>query len=151
MASEWDPQTVQLCAVQQSVEEEALYHSHPVQGMLSDVVTDVILPSISAIYRQDDSTRYVSHVQVMSEDRPVPRTFESKSRHTNITPADLSNKWLIGLQTAKQTLHATTQRFARSAILPLSRRYRASVPLAYGHHEYAEASFQVEGRQGGSS
>jgi hypothetical protein len=84
-----------------------------------------LLPDISAIYHDSCHARYISQVQVLSEDKPPPRTFESKSRHTEVTSTDLSNRWLIGLSTAAQTLKATTQRFARSAILPLSRRYRA--------------------------
>ena len=38
---------------------------------------------------------------------------------------DLSNMWGIGLSTAKSTLSVTTQKGIRSAVMPLSRRYRA--------------------------
>jgi Reverse transcriptase (RNA-dependent DNA polymerase) len=58
------------------------------------------------------------------DDIPIPKTFTSVKRHSSITPADLSERWLIGAEQAKQTLMNTTQKYVRSAILPLSRRYR---------------------------
>ena len=54
----------------------------------------------------------------------APKTFISTDRHSNTTPEDLSETWGISVQQAKLTLDATTQRHARSAIMPLSRRYR---------------------------
>eukprot|EP00980_Cylindrotheca_fusiformis_P014813 scaffold4027_cov56-Cylindrotheca_fusiformis.AAC.1 len=53
-----------------------------------------------------------------------PRTFVSSQRHSNTTPEDLSEVWGINLDQAKMTLEATTQHHTRSALLPLSRRYR---------------------------
>ena len=37
----------------------------------------------------------------------------------------LADRFGIGLERARQTLKATTQRGTRSALLPISRRYRA--------------------------
>ena len=51
-------------------------------------------------------------------------TFESSDRHTDITPTNLSERWGISIQQAIKTLKKTTQRFLRSAVLPLGRRYR---------------------------
>ena len=51
--------------------------------------------------------------------------FQSKERHSTITPADLSERWYIRLGKAAQMLKVTTQRLMHSAILPLARRYRA--------------------------
>ena len=42
-----------------------------------------------------------------------------------MTPEDLSERWLISLRQAKETLKHTTQRIVRSATMPLARRYRA--------------------------
>ena len=53
-----------------------------------------------------------------------PRTFISKQRHTNTTPEDLSEVWGISVDQARMTLEATTQKHVRSALMPLSRRYR---------------------------
>ena len=58
-------------------------------------------------------------------DLPIPNVFQSSARHTSVSPEDLSEHWFISLKTAKETLRRTTQRFLRSALLPLSRRYRA--------------------------
>ena len=58
-------------------------------------------------------------------DIPELRTFESKERHTLVTPQDLSERWYIGLGQAASTLKKTTQRMVRSAIMPLARRYKA--------------------------
>ena len=56
---------------------------------------------------------------------PTPRTFVSKERHTNITAAELSERWLIGLIQATDTLKKTTKRIVQSEVLPLGRRYKA--------------------------
>ena len=73
-----------------------------------------------------------SHVQVAEvttpptpQDVPLARTFQSKERHSTITPSNLSERWYIGLGQATQMLKVTTQWLMRSAILPLARRYRA--------------------------
>ena len=61
----------------------------------------------------------------LSDDQLLaPKTFISTERHSNTSPEDLSETWGISVQQAKLTLDATTQRHARSAIMPLSRRYR---------------------------
>ena len=71
-----------------------------------------------------------SHVQVAEvtvpstlQDVPSAQTFQSKERHSTVTPSDLSERWYIGLGQATQMLKATTQWLMRSAILPLARRY----------------------------
>ena len=73
-----------------------------------------------------------SHVQVTEvttpstlQDVPSARTFQSKERHSTVTPSDLSERWYIGLSQATQMLKVTTQQLMRSAILSLARRYRA--------------------------
>ena len=61
----------------------------------------------------------------LSEDKVMePRIFLSGDRHSNTTPEDLSEVWNISIEAAKLTLESTTQHHARSAIMPLSRRYR---------------------------
>ena len=57
-------------------------------------------------------------------DVPIPSAFQSTDRHTDISPEDLSERWGISIPTAIKTLKKTTQKFLRSAVLPLSRRYR---------------------------
>ena len=55
----------------------------------------------------------------------VPHTFMSQDWKSFVDPDSLSDKWLIGRQQAQQTIQVTTQRGIRSAVLPLSRHYRA--------------------------
>ena len=52
-------------------------------------------------------------------------TFKSIKRHNDINEETLAENWCIGPIKARSTLEATTQNFKRSAILPISRRYRA--------------------------
>ena len=59
------------------------------------------------------------------DDIPARRTFVSHDRHSSLTAESIAEAWCIGIKRARQTLTATTQRGVRSAILPLSRRYRA--------------------------
>ena len=49
----------------------------------------------------------------------------SQDRKSFVDPDSLSDKWLIGRQQAQQTIQDTTQRGIHSALLPLSRHYRA--------------------------
>ena len=53
------------------------------------------------------------------------RTFISMERHKKANIDTLVENWCFGPRKALATMHATTQRGTRSAILPLSRRYRA--------------------------
>ena len=79
------------------------------------------------------SIRLINNVKVSAtdaerhrmEDVPDLRTFHSKARKTSVDPRDLAEKWGISFAKAAKTLKATTQRMLRSALLPLSRRYRA--------------------------
>ena len=49
-------------------------------------------------------------LSVVLNDIPSPRTFVSKECHTSITAAELSERWVIGLSQATDTLKKTTQR-----------------------------------------
>jgi hypothetical protein len=53
----------------------------------------------------------------------------SATRHSIVTPEALSNKWRIGLDTAKNTLKVTTQFGIRHATHPLKRRYRTDMVI----------------------
>ena len=61
------------------------------------------------------------HAPLKSPDElPSAPTFQSKSRHSSVTPEDLSERWLIGLKKAKDTIKNTTQQILLSALLPLA-------------------------------
>ena len=53
------------------------------------------------------------------------RKFISSERNSNTTPEDFSERWSISVAQEKLTLKATTQRLKQSAVIPLSRKYRA--------------------------
>ena len=57
----------------------------------------------------------------------VQKIFLSSERHTNTTAEDISKRWSISVAQAALTWKATTQRLKRSALMPLSRRYRADI------------------------
>ena len=63
-------------------------------------------------------------IDIGTDDVPERMTFQSKGRHTDVSPEDLSERWVISVRQATETLKRTTQKFIRSAILPLARRYR---------------------------
>ena len=64
-------------------------------------------------------------VDAGTSDAPTLYTFQSTNRHSDVTASDISERWGISLAQANKTIKATTQKFLRSATLPLSRRYRA--------------------------
>ena len=75
-------------------------------------------------------SRLVSSVRVHAplkspDELPSVPTFQSKGRHSSVTPEDLSERWFIGLKKAKDTIKNTTQCILCSALSPLARRYRA--------------------------
>lgn len=88
-----------------------LYNVNPSLIMLKEL----FVQNIVSHSEQDDL-----HLDV-----PVRNTFISMDRHTTKSSQSLASLWGIGPLRAKATLRATTQHGSRSAILPLSRRYKA--------------------------
>ena len=60
----------------------------------------------------------------MGADVPERRTLVSRDRHSQVTEDILAERFGISPKTARATLAATLQNRTRSAILPLSRRYK---------------------------
>ena len=61
----------------------------------------------------------------LSEDEILPpKTFLSANSHSNTAAEDLSEVFQISAEQTQMTLDATTQHHVRSALMPLSRRYR---------------------------
>ena len=71
------------------------------------------------------SNRCIMATYSLGDDIPARRTFVSSDRHNQASADLLSELWHIGPKRAKATLDATTQNGIRSAIMPLSRRYRS--------------------------
>jgi hypothetical protein len=79
---------------------------------------------------QNIAARSIAEVRVQGDsahldDVPLRRTFVSNERHLQVTAEEISERWRIGLTQARDTIKVTTENGTRSAILPLSRRYRA--------------------------
>ena len=100
----WDPQNVDITQQDSSPYLEAYGASMAGIGEVSRVLTPQGLASELASI-------------------PQVRQVES-SRHSAVTAESLSRKWKIGLDTARATLRVTTQQGIRTAISPITRRYR---------------------------
>ena len=91
---------------------------------LEEKLAEMVPRYIAEVIRYDDSL----------EDIPTRQTYISTERHIKMSAEVLADRFGIGLERARQTLRATMQRGTRSALFPISRRYRAklsvgSIPL----------------------
>ena len=64
------------------------------------------------------------------------------NRHSSPTPETVSRLWNVGLETAQQTLRATTQQGIRSAVHPIFRRYR--VDYLHFYRKRLHATFHTD-------
>ena len=124
--AEWNPRDVQFPSIERPVEEGMYSARIKATSCIFDLSKpDFDTRSISQII----SERLIAEVNVevdeLSPDVPLPKTFATSKRHSGISAQELSDRWFIGLAQAYETIKVTTQNFIRSAVLPLSRRYRA--------------------------
>jgi hypothetical protein len=111
--TEWNLHTMRLASTQSAEAETEFCDTEP--GLLQ----------ISSVYCWREMAEVMSNQRTISAvDVEARKTFISKDRHPAISSEQLSERWNIRLNQARQTLKVTTQRGVRSAILPLSRRYR---------------------------
>jgi len=132
----WDLHRVRFpessCTVQEEIEMQRLIGGVRVScvGVSWEEPTNEKLSEAEIFNMDGVLSRLISSVKISKvvqvQDVPAARTFESKERHTSVTPEDLSELWLIGLGQARETLKRTTQRIVRSAVMPLARRYWAN-------------------------
>lgn len=66
----------------------------------------------------------------------------TRHRHTPISPEAISRIWNIGLDTAQRTLRGTTQDGVRTAIHPITRRYR--IDHLHLHRQRLNATFHKD-------
>ena len=137
-SSHWNPQEVRFPGITQTEVEEiesrgiAMVESNPSVEAITEFDDSYHKPlrvfDIRAFNARVMKSKVIStniSQGPLSEDEILPpRTFLSTKRHSNTTPEDLSEIWNISVEQAKLTLEATTQNHIRSAIMPLSRRYR---------------------------
>jgi hypothetical protein len=120
----WNPREVQFPQPTHHVEEE----HYPVYEIGSVGTFNLSTTDGSEHITRTIVERLISEVRASGEERPdvpLPRTFTSDKRHSGVSAKDLSERWFIGLSQAQETIKVTTQNCTRSAVLPLSRRYRA--------------------------
>ena len=109
---------------QDSTEEYVMYDMNQIIHRLISSVQVYAAPPLATTGGASGARARVSGVEV--QDVIAAHTFESKERHTSVTPQDLSECWCIGLWQATETLKRTTQRIVRSAVMPLARKYQAN-------------------------
>jgi len=83
-------------------------------------VSDVCVSELHEVYLHEFDLLQESPTHIISQIR-------TSERHHGVDASLLSLKWGIGLQKAKDTIKYTTQQNVRSAILPLTRRYRTDL------------------------
>ena len=132
----WNPGQVTLGQTQR---EEVLTHIKSVHVHVDDSGFNTLDKFMYSSHIRDDNIQMHEVNPVMRalcelgtlqteyslNDIPQKNSFISHQRYNKLTAEDLAENWCIGLIKAKATLGATTQYFKRSAILPISRRYRA--------------------------
>ncbi|KAI2511702.1 Reverse transcriptase (RNA-dependent DNA polymerase) [Fragilaria crotonensis] len=144
--SPWDPHAVQFPEPAHRVEEGRLANRvsaiqrGDVNGDVNSRCCNDPWCDTPCLCLRSITERLIAEVRVpeVLTDVPGRRTFVSQERHSSVTPEELSERWCIGLTQARNTVQVTTQNAVRSAILPLSRRYRADRvferPLLRGHY-----------------
>ena len=105
---EWNPENVTMSKVQTRQTDD-------IEDGLKERMLAKVPHTIAEIMRYDGDL----------EDLPTRQTYTSYERHAKLSAEVLADRFGIGLERAKATLKATLQRGVRSAILPISRRYRA--------------------------
>jgi hypothetical protein len=152
---DWDPQNVRFPKASRTVEEEVSRTIGAVrtQGGDYDVAEsnndeEIKLFDIGGLSQRliasIKTTRQTSQVEV--QDVPQLKTFQSKGRHSSVSPESLMERWQCGLEAATETLKRTTQRLARSAVMPLARRYRADRVFQTKRLDGMWASDTMDGR-----
>jgi len=129
---DWDPNSILFPRHQKNMVIKSIQRGtrpNLVMGYeTQEIVRDNIHPTVELV------NRLVYNVQVNST---------SSERHHKITAEELARKWAISLKTAERTLSATTQYGIRSAIMPLSKRYRAG-KLLLRHTQKLKTTFYTD-------
>jgi hypothetical protein len=146
----WDPSVVKISATQSKSRMETSelrsltvnVSSVQVEESNRSLSTHRCLSNISNTLDDRNFTeKMISQVNVISveppfkEEEPVmggpPRvinSINSETRHSSVTPEEVSRKFRCGIETAKKTIEKTTQRGIRRSLNPLHRRYRTYHP-----------------------
>ena len=109
----WDPRSVDLAMPSRDPYDDA----HEDIALEIGLVSSACDPRLMAQRLADER-----HVRNITTDR-----------HSSVSPENLSKKWMIGLESARRTLRVTTQQGIRTAINPITRRYRVDNLALHRH------------------
>ena len=103
------------------------FYKESIRQYIDPSSDEAILSEVNSVLVSfhEDSKTHIKATYAFGKDIPARKTFVSNECHRKITSDLLSEMWHIGPKRAQATLDATTQNGSRSAILPLSRRYRS--------------------------
>ena len=122
-APHWDPSTLQMPV---TTDSDAKYRTVYALSGLSESGT--LLGNLtSSLDARNLYALYSSVVTVPDASTGTAYSIAATvtgERHSSVTPENIARMWNIGIETAKRTLHVTTQRGVRTAVHPLHRRYR---------------------------
>jgi hypothetical protein len=123
---DWDPNEMVVPRYDINALEKSDVHS----DIYDDEAGDEIYNPVSFTRRLIASCRVRTipqkrTVQEILTDVKSPPNFTTENRRADVSPQALADRWLIGLAQATLTLKSTTQRYMRSALLPMGRRYKA--------------------------
>ena len=121
---DWDPHNVCFPSCSgQSSDNTPIESSHSILAV--DTLLQHTIYNPMMVFSLMSSQVQVAEIATPSglQDVPSARTFQSKERHSPVTPSNLSERWYIGLGQVTQALKVTTQWLMCSTILPLVRRY----------------------------
>ena len=102
--------------------------SEYIDASSDDALLNEIDPSIVRLGERLHKPRRIAQANseaFVHSETPARRTFVSNERHSKISAELIAERFGIGPIRAQKTLRVTAQRGVRSAILPISRRYRA--------------------------
>jgi len=130
----WNPHSVTFPRSSLTL-EDVMVNARSVSATRSHSLVDEVHGEDNVIFDLTSTRRRIAGMKIIRDDTidvgttDVPNTnaFHSSGRHSDVSPEALSERWCISLKAASNTLKKTTQRFLRSAILPLSRRYRTDM------------------------
>ena len=124
---DWDPHNVCFpSCFGQSSGNTPIESSHSilsVDTLLQHTIYDPIM--VASLMSSQVRVAEVATPSASPQDVPSAQMFQSKERHSTVTPSDLSERWYIGLGQVTQMLKVTTQWLMHSTMLPLAWWYRA--------------------------
>ena len=142
--TEWDPSSVRLAEVRTKEEEEcrkiceiarqdptSVFEIDRIMGDIGDsfverTMTERLIASVNIRHPNKPPVQLKCALPPLPQDHynRLASEMASKTRHSVLTPEEVSRKFNIGIEKAKDTLKVTTQKGIRHAVHPLHLRYR---------------------------